>query len=138
MTLENKTLLFRGVAFAVDTMICTFISIICLEFLELLITLSSYKFSIALGMLLLIFRDVFGKSLGKLLLGLEIVDIKSNKKAKLYQRLLKNITAPLTVIEGPIALLRKDKKRLGDIVAKTETKINNNSYALTLFNHFIK
>ena len=72
---------------------------------------------------LFIFRDVFGRSIGKIILKLEIVDSRTGKKAALWQRLLKNITAPITVVEILIILLKKEQFRLGDKLARTETRI---------------
>lgn len=133
MISKKLTILFRGASFMIDTMICTGIAIgICA-----ICTLNNI-FIIAFGLLLLIFRDVPGKSIGKLLLGLDIVDGQSNKRASLLQRLVKNITSFVTILEIPILLLRNDHKRIGDMLAKTETKINENSSALALFEYLTK
>ena len=88
---------------------------------------------------LMILRDVFGQSIGKLLFGVEIVDFRTGDKAKWYQRILKNITVVLTVfVEVPMVLFRKDHRKLGDIIAKTDVRINENGYILHLVKHLFR
>lgn len=135
MRLNNKTvLIFRGIAFIIDTMLCAGVAIAILFVLKDGLHLQDNYLTIGAGLTLFILRDIFGKSLGKHLLGMIIVDSKTQNKAKFYQRLLKNITAPLSIIEIPIIIFSKDNKRIGDRLAKTELIIDEDSYALKIFN----
>ena len=113
----------RASALLVDQLI----SIIILFVASFVLTGDIFGYGDHLGviipMLLLVFRDIFGKSIGKVLLGLEIIDIRTGKTATLGQRLLKNITTPLTVIEIVILLCKKENLRLGDKLAKTEIRM---------------
>ena len=88
---------------------------------------------------LMILRDMFGQSVGKYLLGIDIIDFRTGQKAKCYQRILKNITVLLTMfVEVPMVLFRKDHRKLGDIIAKTDVTINEKSYALYLFKYMLE
>lgn len=138
MTDKNITTLFRGCAFLIDMMICTSVAMAVARLLPGIQILKATSGIIGVGALLLFLRDIFGKSIGKYLLGLNIVSIKDNQKANLSQRLVKNITVPLSIIEIPFVVLSKDNKKIGDMLAKTKIVIDENSYALTIFNKFIK
>jgi uncharacterized RDD family membrane protein YckC len=131
-------LLFRGVAFGIDTMICAGIMMVIVGIFHKIPILGTMPFIIGIAFVLMFFRDVFGKSIGKYLLGLNIVDLRSKNKAKFYQRLLKNITVPFSIIEIPIVIFSKKHQRIGDLLAKTETTVDENSYALTIFNQFFQ
>lgn len=138
MSLNKLTILFRGIAFAVDTLISTAIAMLIVKIAvgELLL---SYNYSVMfLGLSLLSLRDIFGRSVGKHLLGLNIVNATGSMQTRWYQRLLKNITTPLSIIEIFLVVIRKDHKRIGDKIAKTETQLNENSSALSLFHYFVK
>ena len=119
----SKVMLHRIAAFIVDQYICCMLLFIG----SFVITGDILGYGKHLGVIipvtLFIFRDVFGRSIGKIILKLEIVDSRTGKKATLWQRLLKNITAPITVMEILIILLKKEQFRLGDKLARTETRI---------------
>lgn len=139
MRLNNKTvLIFRGIAFIIDAMLCASIAIAILFILKGGLHLQDNYLTIGIGLTLFILRDIFGKSLGKYLLGMTIVDSKTQNKVKFYQRLLKNITAPLSIIEIPMIIFAKDNKRIGDRLAKTEIVINEDNYWLKVFNTVIQ
>lgn len=131
-------IVFRGCAFAVDTMICSGIMMVIVGIFHKIPILGTMPFMIGIAFILMFFRDVFGKSIGKYLFGLNIVDLRSKNKAKFYQRLLKNITVPFSIIEIPIVVFSKKHQRIGDLLAKTEITIDENSYALTIFNQFFQ
>jgi len=131
-------IVFRGCAFAVDTMICAGIMMVIVGIFHKIPILGTMPFMIGIAFILMFFRDVFGKSIGKYLFGLNIVDLRSKNKAKFYQRLLKNITVPFSIIEIPIVVFSKKHQRIGDLLAKTEITIDENSYALTIFNQFFQ
>lgn len=65
------------------------------------------------------FKDSFIKrSIGKRIFGLKIYN-NQGSAAKYWQVLLRNITLPIWFIELIVFLSRSDKKRLGDLIAKT-------------------
>lgn len=68
-----------------------------------------------------IFKDcLFGRrSLGKLCMGLYIIDTQSQAKVSYKKLILRNITFPIVQVEGVILLILRGK-RLGDMVAKTK------------------
>lgn len=134
MSLTKKTLLMRGIAFGIDTLISTTMAVLINCIIFKTISLQNITPTIIIGFTLLILRDIFGKSIGKYILGLNIIDITTNKKTNVFKRLLKNITTPITIIEIPICLLRADNKRLGDLLAKTSIKVNENNKIFTLLN----
>ena len=70
----------------------------------------------------MLFRDIFGRSIGKLCLGLEIVDRESGKKAGVLQRFLRNVTFPITTFEGIFFVLCDGERRWGDRFARTEVR----------------
>ncbi|OAQ41017.1 hypothetical protein A5893_17400 [Pedobacter psychrophilus] len=73
----------------------------------------------SLMMIILINKDIFGgQSPVHRLLGLQVVDAKTNEKATKVKCILRNITAPLWPIEA-IFLLANPKRRLGDLIAGT-------------------
>ena len=138
MCFNKLNVLFRGVAFAIDSVISTSLAMFVVALLMGEVSLGHNYLIIGIGISLLIIRDFFGKSVGKYLLGIDVLDAKSGTKAKWNQRLLKNITAPLSIIEIFMVVLRNDHKRIGDMIANTETRLNENSYALSIFQQICK
>lgn len=74
---------------------------------------------------ILIIRDVLccGRSLGKRIMKLYIVDEK-NEKAAFWRLLLRNITLVIMAVDG-IAILTT-QRRLGDMLAKTNVEYRKN------------
>ena len=71
------------------------------------------------ALLLLIFKDIFKSgSIGKRIMKLEIVDSKTQEKALLTKRILRNVTWVLSFIE--VIFLIASDKRIGDRIAGTE------------------
>ena len=68
-----------------------------------------------------IFKDcLFGRrSLGKLCMGLWIIDTQSQAKVSYKQLILRNITFFIVQVECVVVLILRGK-RLGDMVAKTK------------------
>lgn len=76
-------------------------------------------FCTLIALFLLIFKDVFKKgSVGKQIMKLEIIDIKTNEKAFLSKRILRNLTWFLSFVE--VIVLMATGKRIGDRIAGTE------------------
>ena len=124
----NKTLLLkRAIALYIDVGITTVFSMAIYESIFKNYNLDRYSFVMILTQLLMICRDVFGRSLGKICAKLYIVDFNNGDKTTLSQRILRNITGPVIIVEIFAILLREDHRRFGDVLAKTEVchKIDN-------------
>lgn len=71
------------------------------------------------ALLLLILKDVLKNgSIGKKIMKLEIIDSKTQEKALLTKRILRNVTWVLNFIE--VIFLIASDKRIGDRIAETE------------------
>ena len=103
------TLIFRGAAFLMDIMIYSAILQVIVWIFYKIPVFGTKPVIIGIAFIFMFFRDVFGKSIGKYLLGLNIIDSRSTNKAKVYQRLLKNITLPLWFVEAPIVIFSKKR-----------------------------
>ena len=78
-----------------------------------------FSISFSLMMIALINKDFFGgQSTVHRLLGFKVVDVKTNEQASKLKCMLRNVTAPIWIIEV-IFLLVNPKRRLGDIIAGT-------------------
>jgi uncharacterized RDD family membrane protein YckC len=110
----------------------TYIIDISFAFLiSLMINLLAKKFSPpggfpygeVVGLLYILLKDSFsGKSIGKLLTSLRVIDSKESKPAGLGKSLMRNflfIIPFFPLVELIVANCRKDKKRLGDLIAGT-------------------
>ncbi len=73
-----------------------------------------------IAMSVMIFRDALGKSIGKKILGLEIVNYKNKCRPKRIQLILRNITSFIMPLEFIFVLFRSDRRRIGDLIAGTE------------------
>jgi len=73
--------------------------------------------SVAIGLLCFILRDAFGRSLGKRIMKLEILDRKTGKKTKVSQRIVRNIFFIIVWIDGIVMLT--SGQSIGDTVAVT-------------------
>ena len=112
----------RGLALWIDLFFSTGISMLLFGFYSDTFVMDSLPFIMTVGGLMLLCRDLFGRSLGKLIMGLQIVDTRTNSRAKCYQRILRDITLPITVIEMFIYISKNDNKRLGDMLAGTSVE----------------
>ena len=108
----------RAAAFLVDVVV----SFLIILLLSKVLSVETYILSRYL-IVMLLFRDIFGKSLGKFLLGITIVDFRTGKKANIWQRLLRQLTLPIIAAEMIVVISTKDKRRLGDYWAKTDLKV---------------
>lgn len=124
----NKTKIYylhRMLALWVDLVIgITLTSFVCSVVEKLFETNTNVLQSLILC-IFIIFRDVFGRSVGKRIFKLHIVDQKSNSNSSLYQRIIRNISMIIGFVELPIVLLNKDSRRLGDILAGTSVCCEN-------------
>lgn len=72
---------------------------------------------ILLAGIILLLKDVFGRSLGKIVFGLYIVDDITGRCPKVWKLMLRNLLLPIWIIDGGICLLTTGR-RLADIVLK--------------------
>ena len=73
--------------------------------------------SVAIGLLCFILRDAFGRSLGKRIMKLEILDRKTGEKAKTAQRIMRNFFFIIVWIDGIV--MCSSGQSIGDTVAST-------------------
>ena len=73
---------------------------------------------ICLGVILIWLKDLSGRSLGKRLLNLKLLDVHSQKKIVLMNRIFRNIFIVLWPVE--VFLLLTKGKRIGDILFCTQ------------------
>lgn len=131
MTFSEKFMLWRRyIAFLIDFLIpCGLLLIVCdLLFFKLIrveddsIVYSIWGIAVAIA---LITKDIFGKSLGKRILGLKIVSWYGYEQPRLYQLILRNILIFLIPIEAIFVVIRKDHMRIGDHMAETKVISKN-------------
>lgn len=126
---KEKADLFRRIsAFVIDHFIIVYITLIpfFIKFNEIvnqpvIMFDLFYKFMI-LAFLLYILKDsVRGKSLGKWLVGIKVSeDTNFNKIPSIYRLILRNILIIIWPVEFIVLLVSKDKRRIGDKLAKTD------------------
>ncbi|MFL7863932.1 MULTISPECIES: RDD family protein [Vibrio] len=86
--------------------------------------------SIFLSISYLLLSDALpsGKSFGKRLLGISVIDKTTGKYCTIWQSFLRNVLTPLIGLIDAIFILSKRRQRLGDMAANTivvESKIAN-------------
>lgn len=105
----------RGIAFLIDMIViaCMF-SVVTSTVVTDMETMMKWGWAIGLGIyVLILLRDLFGRSLGKKILGLELLDSQGNKP-KLWKRILRNITFAFFQVEILVVALSSDHQRLSD------------------------
>ena len=109
----------RILAFAIDYMsVMIFFSVLSFVPVKNLnrSLLISYTFFIIFGEVYFIIKDIFGRSLGKRIMGIKIVRV-DGRKPSIIRLILRNITISIWPVE--IVLLLLGKEKLGDRLAKT-------------------
>lgn len=116
----------RLAAFIIDWIIITLISFVPLFFRHGAFSANSDSlFSVMPVMLLIafaccLFKDVFfGRSLGKLLLGIRVADHKTGKAPKLHKLILRNILTFIWPVEFIFMMKHSESRKLGDRMANT-------------------
>lgn len=115
-----KLLFKRTLAFWIDGALAAIVITFTYHILAKFITIDKGIFNMILMPALTIFRDISGRSVGKRCTRLYVVSSEGHKDVKLYQLILRNITAPIIVFEGIVMVLRENSIRWGDLLAKTE------------------
>ena len=133
MNFNFKLLLRRFLAFVIDWNILFDVALLLILFgpgsnPAYLITPSIYMFTSAGSLLGIAWIFLYGlgkdcllkgRSIGKLICGLEVRNSQTGEKASFGSLILRNITFEAIQIEGIVVLVNKGN-RLGDIIAKTE------------------
>ena len=133
MKREKTTLIFRGIAFMIDLMMSALIALIIGFLINGGFSLDNLTMCTLIGSIFMISRDTLGKSLGKYFLGLSIISAEENKKTKFYQRWLRNITSPIYIVDILFVLISRRHMKLGDLLAKTNVVLDENSCVLKRF-----
>lgn len=102
----------RAVAFIIDLFFLTFIIAILGEILNV----TEFMFTYVYGIPILLVRDVIfgGRSLGKIIMGLKIVDVKTNKRASIWKLIVRNITSPIWFVDAIIIFSNNSIPRIMD------------------------
>lgn len=105
----------RGIAFLIDMIIIAGVfSVVTSTVVTDIAAMAQWGWAIRLGMyMLILLRDLFGRSLGKKLLGLDLLDTQG-KKPPLWKRILRNITFIIFQVEIIVVALNGDHQRLSD------------------------
>ncbi|MCX8905731.1 RDD family protein [Vibrio parahaemolyticus] len=77
--------------------------------------------SISVSAIYLIFSDALprGQSVGKLMLGMSVIDKESGEYCSLWQSFIRNILNPLIGLIDAIFILSRKRQRIGDLAANT-------------------
>ena len=107
----------RLIAAAIDSYIVVFI--ITVPILLIGIELDSWLL-IAVGGVLLCLKDVSGRSVGKKLLKLNLLDVDSERAPSLIKRILRNISMVIWPVE--VFFLLSKRRRIGDVLFHTRVE----------------
>jgi uncharacterized RDD family membrane protein YckC len=115
----------RIIAMIFDTIIMSILTYIVLQIS--VNSIENGKTVLNIGVIILnilfLFKDLDGQSIGKKILGIRIVKINGTKSG-FIRNALRNLFWWIGLVELIMLLIRKDNRRLGDIVLKT-TVITN-------------
>ena len=89
----------RAIAFVIDIAISCVITYILMVMGYLLDVENTSLIGLLIGVVLVICRDSFGKSPGKVMMRLTVISVRTKKKASLFHRIARNITTPFWMIE---------------------------------------
>ena len=115
-----RTLARRVVAVYIDLYASMFVGYLAYYIVQRFADVDLKFMAAIISVLLMILRDARGRSLGKQILRLHIVNEDGESKTTMRQRIIRNLTTPLHVVEGVAILLRGDLRRWGDMLAKTK------------------
>ena len=89
----------RAIAFVIDIVISCVITYVLMLMGYILEADSFSLIAMIIGIALVIGRDAFGRSPGKTMMRLIVINIHTQKKASLFHRIARNITTPFWMIE---------------------------------------
>ena len=125
MTFREKFILWRRyMAFLIDALITmVIVLLVCDLILDKIFGVNERSIIWTWGctvFLLLIIRDIFGRSLGKRIFGFKIISYNEHENPKIHQLIVRNISLLLLPIEIIFVIVEKDHLRLGDYIAETQ------------------
>ena len=121
--MKTKLVFKRFIANFIDTFlglqIFMTITIFLLAFMITFGLIRDYKkiymilYAVVANLVIPLFKDIFGRSLGKKILGITIIDSKTNSRPKRWKLVLRNIFMPIPLfLEGVVCLATG--KKIGD------------------------
>jgi len=115
----KSLLLKRGIAFVIDVYVITLIVFGAVWFVTGDIALLAHNLWIAFvpAYILLLLKDIFRSSLGKLLMKIEVVDFHDrDSKIPLWKLFLRNVATPIWIVDVILLLSVGKKQKLMDSV----------------------
>ena len=107
----------RIVAFWVDHLCISFITVVPITLIhntQIFEGVSNMSLVLIVGFTALTFKDVFGRSLGKRVMGIRITE--GGKTPKVWKRIVRNLSTVLGGVEFLVFLLRSDHRKLMDVL----------------------
>ncbi len=107
----------RIVAFWVDHLCISFITVVPITLIhntQIFEGVSNMSLVLIVGFTALTFKDVFGRSLGKRIMGIRITE--GGKTPKVWKRIVRNLSTVLGGVEFLVFLLRSDHRKLMDVL----------------------
>lgn len=107
----------RIAAFVVDHMcisFCLVAPIVLIKNEQIFEGISNMSLVLIVGFAALTFKDVFGRSIGKRLMGIKITE--GGKAPKVWKRIVRNLSTALWDVEFLVFLLRSDHRKLMDVL----------------------
>lgn len=107
----------RIVAFWVDHLCISFITVVPITLIhntQIFEGVSNMSLVLIVGFTVLTFKDVFGRSLGKRIMGIRITE--GGKTPKVWKRIVRNLSTVLGGVEFLVFLLRSDHRKLMDVL----------------------
>ena len=107
----------RIVAFWVDHLCISFITVVPITLIhntQIFEGVSNMSLVLIVGFTALTFKDVFGRSLGKRIMGIRITE--GGKTPKVWKRIVRNLSTVLGGVQFLVFLLRSDHRKLMDVL----------------------
>lgn len=76
----------------------------------------SFWLNYGIGVLCVLLRDIIfgGRSLGKIIMGLKVIDTKTDTRASIWKLIVRNITSPIWFVDAIIVFSDNSNPRLMD------------------------
>lgn len=98
-TINGGVLFRRAIAMLIDMFVIGVISLLP----EYIVFLLDFKYDTIVWLffvwVLSLMRDAFGRGLGKTIMKLHVIDVRTNRQASWQKRIIRNITSPFWMIE---------------------------------------
>lgn len=122
----GSILIKRETAWLIDLIIATGIVFIPDVLLTRLTNYNPFFFTVAVGFLLFICKDMSGRSVGKRILGLQIVNSNKEGRVSLWKLTLRNILSPFWIVDAIICLCTQGEK-IEDLILNITVIENTNN-----------